>query len=84
LTTLLNGYVSLKDSVRQELLNRLILLEFPEGYPALQNETLDISGWIDQIMPLPTQTNIELEKLPSMEDALDAVANEIVNGEEGK
>ncbi|AEW47162.1 putative recombinase A [Bacillus phage BCP78] len=67
--------------VRQELLNRLILEEFPEGYPALKNETLDISGWIDQIMPLPVPMATNLEKQPSMESALDAVANEIVNGE---
>src|SRR5699024_4725468 len=31
--------------VRAELMNKLIELEFPEGYPALYNESLDITGW---------------------------------------
>ena len=36
--------------VRQELMNRLILHYFPDGnYPALNNATLDISGWIDKV-----------------------------------
>ncbi|QEG04208.1 putative recombinase A [Bacillus phage BC-T25] len=70
--------------VRQEILNRLILHEFPEGYPALKNETLDISGWIDQLEPVPVAASTEGEKAPSMESALDDVANEIVNGGEGE
>ncbi|AOZ62063.1 recombinase A [Bacillus phage QCM8] len=69
--------------VRQEILNRLIIHEFPEGYPALKNETLDISGWIDQLEPVPVAASTEEQKMPSMESALDDVANEIVNGEEG-
>lgn len=35
--------------VREELLNKLIEIEFPEGYTALNNSTLDISGWVDKI-----------------------------------
>lgn len=35
--------------VRAELLNKLIDLEFPEGYPPLFNENLSINGWIDPV-----------------------------------
>lgn len=44
--------------VRAELMNKLIKLEFPEGYPALYNESLDITGWIDQV-DLPNDTPTE-------------------------
>ena len=38
--------------VRQEILNRLVLVSYPDGkYPALENKTLDINGWIDKIEP---------------------------------
>jgi recombination protein RecA len=35
--------------VRAELLNKLIELEFPQGYPALNNRSLAVSSWIDPI-----------------------------------
>lgn len=38
--------------VRQEILNRLVLVSYPDGkYPALENKTLNIEGWIDKIEP---------------------------------
>lgn len=37
--------------VRTELMNKLIQKEFPNGYPALKNRTLDITEWIDPILP---------------------------------
>lgn len=42
--------------VRAELLNKLIELEFPNGYPPLTNESLAINGWIDPVFTAPTQT----------------------------
>lgn len=35
-----------------ELLNKLIEVEFPEGYTALNNENIDISGWIYPVTPV--------------------------------
>ncbi|AMQ66645.1 UvsX-like recombinase [Bacillus phage Shbh1] len=49
--------------VRAEILNKLIELEFPQGYPPLSNENLDISGWID-----PLYSNIS----PSIEEVKEA------------
>ncbi|AHJ87492.1 putative DNA recombination and repair protein RecA [Bacillus phage Bp8p-C] len=37
--------------VREELLNKLVQLEFPEGHPALKNATLSLDGWVDKIYP---------------------------------
>lgn len=38
--------------VREEILSKLVELEYPEGtYPVFNNETLDISGWIDKVTP---------------------------------
>ena len=69
--------------VRQEILNKLVALEFPEGYTALSNATLDISGWIDQIIPVPTTApaaNPTQDAVTATAD-LDKLANDIVNGE---
>lgn len=35
--------------VREEILNRLVEIEFPEGYPALANKTLGLEGWMDTV-----------------------------------
>lgn len=73
--------------VRQEIMNRLIYIEYPDGkYPALENATLDISGWIDKIEPLPAAETPTLDAtMTQLEDAtqnlMDTLANEIVNGE---
>lgn len=56
--------------VRQEILNRLIEIEFPEGYRALENDSLELTGWIDQVveltgltpasdLPAPTEGNAD-------------------------
>lgn len=59
--------------VRQEILNRLILVEYPDGkYPTLDNATLDISGWIDQIMPV---TNLEAPAAVPSEDTDSLIGN---------
>lgn len=45
--------------VRAELLNKLIELEFPNGYPPLNNKTLDITTWIDPItVGAPRQNDV--------------------------
>ena len=36
---------------REEILNKLVALEFPEGYTTLTNASLDIAGWIDTVLP---------------------------------
>ena len=56
--------------VRAELLNKLIELEFPNGYPALQNENLDIKGWMD---PVPLHSG-----------SVDTDKNNVLEGKEGE
>jgi protein RecA len=70
--------------VREELLNKLIALEFPEGYVALTNKTLDISGWMDTVYETGLTPLSELPEVPAMgaDDILSEVQNEI-NGEQG-
>lgn len=67
--------------VREELLNRLILIEFPEGYPALTNKSLDISGWMDKIWAVGgADLNKEVtESAPTMseEDLIADIEKEI-------
>jgi recombination protein RecA len=70
--------------VREELLNRLILVEYPDGkYPALENKTLDISGWIDKIIPLPVQVADSAAEAPAddTDDLMAQLQEEIQNGE---
>lgn len=60
--------------IREELLNKLVQLEFPEGHPALRNATLPIDGWIDKIYP-PVAAPLSIEK----DDAgLDADADALI------
>ncbi|UXQ88994.1 putative RecA-like recombinase [Bacillus phage Thurquoise] len=67
--------------VRQELLNKLIQLEFPDGYTALKNETLSISGWIDQVVPVvSSEFSQSSDNSDSIEDLLAKEANDILNG----
>ncbi|QFP93306.1 UNVERIFIED_ORG: putative recombinase [Xanthomonas phage Xoo-sp15] len=67
--------------VRQELLNKLIQVEFPDGYTALKNETLDISGWIDQVVPvISSEFSQSSESSGNIEDLLAKEANDILNG----
>ncbi|AIW03270.1 recombinase [Bacillus phage Mater] len=55
--------------VREEILNHLIAVEFPDGYTALTNENLDISGWMDAV----TVTGLTpLNELPEGTDPADA------------
>lgn len=66
--------------VRQELMNRLILHEYPDGaYPALQNANLAITGWIDKI-DLPTGLPAAAPSTDSTDSLMDELANEISNG----
>ncbi|USL89328.1 DNA recombination/repair protein [Bacillus phage vB_BceH_LY2] len=65
--------------VRQELLNKLIKVEYPDSpYPALNNETLSLEGWIDQIEePVHNETpEINLDSV----DEVDNVVDEILKG----
>jgi protein RecA len=65
--------------VRQEILNKLIALEFPEGYVALNNASLKIDGWIDKVIPVAAPVS---KAAPVTTDSiLDNLANEIINGE---
>lgn len=68
--------------VREELMNRLVLIEFPDGHPALNNKTLDISGWIDQIWAVGAadETKLEVEAAPeglSEEDLIAEIEKEL-------
>ncbi|AMO25959.1 hypothetical protein Blue_136 [Bacillus phage Deep Blue] len=67
--------------VRQELLNKLIQVEFPDGYTALNNETLDISGWIDQVVPvISSEFSQSSDNSNSIEDLLAKEAEDILKG----
>ncbi|AFQ96474.1 putative recA-like recombinase [Bacillus phage vB_BceM_Bc431v3] len=67
--------------VRQELLNKLIQVEFPEGYTALKNETLDISGWIDQVVPVVSpEFSQSSDNSDNIEDLLAKEAEDILKG----
>lgn len=37
--------------VREEILNRLMDVSFPNGYPAQNNKNLDIDKWVDKVHP---------------------------------
>lgn len=65
--------------VRQEILNRWVAERFPEGYPALKNENLDISKWMDTVHAVGLQT---LDEVTSTDDLISQVQNEI-DGAEG-
>lgn len=52
--------------VRAELMNKLIAHEFPNGYTPLNNKTLDISGWIDPIMPQIVSKPLEEGEEPQL------------------
>lgn len=69
--------------VRQELLNKLILVEYPDGnYPALSNKTLDISGWIDKIVPMTaTNSTSAAEPTKDTDSLLASLEEELGNGE---
>lgn len=67
--------------VRQELLNKLIQIEFPDGYTALKNETLDISGWIDQVVPvISPEFSQSSDNSDNIEDLLAKEAEDILKG----
>lgn len=67
--------------VRQELLNKLIQIEFPDGYTALKNETLDISGWIDQVVPvISPEFSKSSDNSDNIEDLLAKEAEDILKG----
>lgn len=67
--------------VLEELFNRLVLIEFPEGYPALNNKSLDISNWLVQVWPNNGNIPTELEATPqagmSEEDLIADIEKEI-------
>jgi recombination protein RecA len=65
--------------VRQELLNHLIAVEFPDGYTALTNATLDISGWIDKVIPVEAPVAAP-ESGSTTDNLVDEIANEISKG----
>ncbi|AHN66616.1 UvsX-like recombinase [Bacillus phage Bcp1] len=67
--------------VRQEILNKLIQIEFPDGYTALKNETLDISGWIDQVVPvISPEFSQSSDNSDNIEDLLSKEAEDILKG----
>ncbi|AID17843.1 UvsX-like recombinase [Bacillus phage JBP901] len=67
--------------VRQEILNKLIQIEFPDGYTALKNETLDISGWIDQVVPvISPEFSQSSDNSDNIEDLLAKEAEDILKG----
>jgi protein RecA len=66
--------------VREELLNKLIEKEFPEGYPALNNANLDISGWIDNVFE-SSNPEVAATSAETKDPLLAELENEIGNGE---
>ncbi|AGY47401.1 RecA [Bacillus phage Grass] len=60
--------------VREELLNALIEHEYPGGtYPAFENDSLDISGWIDKVerqVPQPLDLDEHVTESTSVDDLL--------------
>lgn len=42
--------------VREELMNALTVLEFPNGQPALKNANISLDGWLDQLAPFNPST----------------------------
>ncbi|QEM43217.1 RecA-like DNA recombinase [Bacillus phage Chotacabras] len=63
--------------VRQELLNKLIVAAYGDKpYPALNNMTLPIDGWIDQVVE--ASPTVELHK--ETEKSEDDLVNEILQG----
>ena len=67
------------NQVREDILNRLSAIYFPEGYTALKNENLDVSKWMDTVHEVGLQT---LDEVPSADDLISQVQNEI-DGTEG-
>lgn len=65
--------------VRQEIFNRLVLIEYPDGkYPALANATLDISGWIDKVIPLPIlEAPADAPSVDDTDDLMATLDNEL-------
>jgi len=62
--------------VREELLNRLILVEFPDGYPALNNKSLDISAWMDKVWAVGgADLNKDVTEGPSSVSEEDLIAD---------
>ncbi|UPI13384.1 hypothetical protein [Bacillus phage SBSphiJ7] len=60
--------------VREELLNALIEHEYPGGtYPAFENDSLDISGWIDKVerqVPQPLDLDKPVTESTNVDDLL--------------
>lgn len=54
--------------IREEILNKLIELEFPQGYPPLYNENISIEGWIDKITYDPQKEEPEPKEEPKKKD----------------
>ncbi|WNO29881.1 putative DNA recombination and repair protein [Bacillus phage SDFMU_Pbc] len=64
--------------IREELLNKLIQIEFPEGYTALTNENLRLDGWIDRVYPPVATAPISTAKGDAgLDDDADAMIQEI-------
>jgi protein RecA len=70
--------------VREEILNKLVAIEFPEGYTALNNATLELTGWMDTVQETGLAPLSELPEVSDMgaDDILSEVQNEI-DGEKG-
>lgn len=73
--------------VREELLNRLIVKEFPKGYTPLTNENLDISPWIDKVdpnmfadTPTPVDNQDNSQTVMTEDDLINQIDAEINNG----
>ncbi|QZA69638.1 RecA-like DNA recombinase [Bacillus phage 035JT004] len=60
--------------VREEILNALIEYEYPGGtYPAFDNDSLDISGWIDKVerqVPQPLDLDKPVTESTDVDDLL--------------
>ena len=65
--------------VREELLNKLVSVEFPEGYVALTNANLDISGWMDTVHEAGLTPLNEIGDLPEQgaDDLIQEIEEEI-------
>jgi recombination protein RecA len=63
--------------IREELLNKLIQIEFPNGHPALNNVNLSLDGWIDKIYPSVAAPISMAKNDAGLDDDADAMIQEI-------
>jgi len=62
--------------VREEILNKLIQVSFPNGHTALTNQSLNLDGWMDNIYPSNTPQQYKEEEPSTQETSQDSNTSE--------